>query len=61
MTDIPRLAWPLTLAANGQLVTVEQDSDDDIRQCVSAIVRHRVGDRSDLPEMGLSRAARCAG
>lgn len=53
MTDIPRLAWPVSLAANGQLVTVEQDSDDDIRQCVEAIVRHRVGDRVDVPEMGV--------
>lgn len=50
---ISRLAWPLKLASNGQLATVEQDSDEDIRQCISAIVRHRVGDRVDVPEMGV--------
>jgi hypothetical protein len=53
MTDIPRLAWPLTVSANGQFSAVEQDGDQDIQQCIAAIVRHRVGDRVDLPEMGI--------
>jgi phage baseplate assembly protein W len=53
MTDVPRLAWPLQLAANGQLATVEQDSDEDITQCLRAILLHRVGDRTDVPELGV--------
>lgn len=49
-----RLVWPLTVTAEGNLATVEQDSDDDIRQCIEAIVRYRIGDRYDLPEMGMA-------
>jgi hypothetical protein len=49
-----RLKWPLQLDPAGRLATVEQDSDDDIRQCVEAILRYRVGDRFDRPEMGMA-------
>lgn len=49
-----RLAWPLTVTPEGRLGTVEQDSDDDIRQCIEAILRYRIGDRFDLPEMGMA-------
>lgn len=52
MATTPRLAWPLQLA-DGQLAVVEQDSDQDIVQCIRAIVGHRPGDRVDLPEMGI--------
>ena len=54
MADRPRrLAWPLSLDATGSLATVEQDSDDDIKQCIRAILLTRVGDRADLPELGV--------
>lgn len=53
MTDIPRLAWPLALGVNGQFAVVEQDGSSDIRQCITAIFYHRIGDRSDVPEMGV--------
>lgn len=50
-----RLKWgPMALdPATGRLATVTQDSDDDIRQCIEAVLRHRVGDRFDVPEMGV--------
>lgn len=47
-----RLKWPLDLV-NGSFATVEQDSDEDITQCVKAILKHRPGDREDIPEMGV--------
>lgn len=50
---VPRLKWPLALDAAGQLATVEQDSDEDITQCLKALVLTRVGDRPDLPDMGV--------
>lgn len=49
-----RLAWPLRLdPTTGRLATVEQDSDEDIAQCIRAIVRTRLGGRPDLPDMGV--------
>lgn len=48
-----RLAWPLSVAADGRLATVEQDSGEDIELCARAILLHRVGERSDVPEMGV--------
>lgn len=48
-----RLAWPVTVTNDGQLATVEQDSDQDITQCLRALLRTRIGDRPDLPDMGL--------
>jgi hypothetical protein len=47
-----RLKWPLELAGSS-LATVEQDSDEDIVQCSKAILRHRAGDRTDIPQMGV--------
>lgn len=55
MPDIPqRLAWPLRLnPVTGSLATVDQDSDDDIAQCIKALVLTRPGSRPDLPDMGV--------
>lgn len=47
-----RLKWPMELVG-GSFATVEQDSDEDIVQCLKAILRHRPGDRADIPEMGV--------
>jgi phage baseplate assembly protein W len=46
-----RLAWPLRVV-DGRLATVEQDSPEDIQQCLKAILLTRIGERPDLPEMG---------
>lgn len=50
-----RLRWgPLALnPVTGRLATVPQDSDDDIAQQIEAVVRHRLGRRTDVPEMGV--------
>ena len=47
-----RLKWPLELAG-GSFATVEQDSDEDINQCIKAILMHRPGDRADIVQMGV--------
>lgn len=51
---IERLAWPLTVAANGRMAVVEQDSPEDIVQCIGRVLSHRPGDRTDLPDMGVA-------
>jgi hypothetical protein len=53
MALVPRLKWPLELGALGQLATVEQDSDEDIEQCLKALFLTRVGDRPDMPDVGV--------
>ena len=49
---IERLAFPMRVV-NGRLAVVEQDSDDDVAQCMTAIGRTRRGDRWDQPDMGV--------
>lgn len=49
---IPRLKWPLELVGTS-LATVEQDSDEDIVQCLKGVLRHRPGDRPDIPALGV--------
>jgi phage baseplate assembly protein W len=48
-----RPAWPLRKTADGKLATVEQDSPEDIAQCVLAIARTRPGQRIDAPALGV--------
>lgn len=48
-----RFAIPFRIAANGRLATVEQDSQEDVGQCVAMVLRHRPGDRWDYPQMGV--------
>lgn len=47
----PKLAFPIRFAG-GRPVTVEQDSLDEIAQCVEVALRYPVGFRHDLPEFG---------
>lgn len=54
--DIPHLAVPITFA-NGQAAVVEQDSTDEIAQCVAAIAAYRPGERIDDPEFGIPEQA----
>lgn len=54
MPDVPRLAWPLRLdTSTGGLAVVEQDSPEDITQCLHAIANTTPGDRPDAPDMGI--------
>lgn len=50
-----RLKWgPMAVDPNtGRLATLTQDSDEEITQALEAVLRHRVGDRSDLPGLGV--------
>lgn len=49
-----RLAWPVALRPDGTFATVVQDDDDDIEQCIAAILAYRPGDLADLPELGIA-------
>lgn len=52
MTEIPHLAFPLRLAADG-LAVVEQDELDDVRQCVHVLLRTPLGARPLAPDVGV--------
>lgn len=52
--DIPHLKFPLVLIGT-KLGQVEQDSADDIQQCIATIVSTPLGHSDELPEMGLTR------
>lgn len=45
-------AWPFRVV-DGVVVTVEQDSIEEIEQCVEAVVNTIVGSRIDAPEYGI--------
>lgn len=49
---IPHLKWPIRFTSRGADV-VEQDSMDDIAQCLLAILRTPQGLRHDLPDFGI--------
>lgn len=49
---VPRLSWPLTLDG-ATLATVEQDSLEEIAQCVALVVSTGVGTRVELPDYGI--------
>lgn len=51
MPDV--LKVPLERGRDGHLLTVPQDSDADVAQCLLAIGRTRPGDRWDELEMGV--------
>lgn len=51
--QIPHLAVPIRFE-NDEIAVVEQDSPDDIAQCVEAVLRTIVGTRIDAPEYGIS-------
>lgn len=60
MARIPHLKIPLELAGNS-FATVEQDSPEDIAQCVKIILRTPFGSRDDVPTMGLTEQRYRAG
>lgn len=49
----PHFALPFSLS-NGQAAVVEQDSPDDIANCVEAVLRYTPGWRFADPEFGVS-------
>jgi phage baseplate assembly protein W len=52
MTDIPHFALPLRYL-NGKPVVNEQDSVEDIADCVYAVCVTNPGDREEMPDFGL--------
>ena len=49
--EVPHLRWPLRLAA-GQLLTIEQDTIDDVEQCVHVLLTTPLGTRPLAPDVG---------
>lgn len=53
MPTIPHLAFPLRATLAAGLAAVEQDTYDDVRQCVHAIALTPIGARPLAPDVGL--------
>lgn len=51
MTDIPHFSLPFRVE-RGQVAVTEQDSAEEIADCVEAVLRYRPGERDDEPEFG---------
>ena len=52
---IPHFALPLRVAGDGRFAVVEQDSPDDVAQCVAVVLATPVGSRAEIPEFGAPR------
>lgn len=50
---VPKFAVPFRLGGSSAFAVVEQDSDEEILQCVKAIVRTPIGSHIDDPELGI--------
>ena len=50
--DIPHFDQPFRFGPN-LAVVVEQDTAEDVVNCVAAILRTELGERADLPEFGV--------
>lgn len=50
--DIPHLAYPFTITADGAVV-VQQDSVEEVAACVAAICSFVEGEREDNPTFGI--------
>lgn len=53
MAEVPHLAFPLRMNPDGTLADVEQDTIDDVRQCVHVLLRTEVGSRPLAPDVGI--------
>jgi hypothetical protein len=51
--QIPHFDMPFRFAPGGSVVTVEQNSQEDIDNCVEAIVRTPLGFRAYVPRFGI--------
>lgn len=50
---IPHLKLPLSLDPNGGLSTLEQDSPEDVTQCVAVLLGTDLGERIEDPDYGI--------
>jgi phage baseplate assembly protein W len=55
MPQVPHFALPLRLDAAGRLAVLEQDSADEIAQCVAVVMATPEGSRIEVPEFGVPR------
>lgn len=55
MANPPHLRYPLHLGADGSFDSVEQDTLDDVVQCVRIVSTTPVGTRVELPLFGVPR------
>jgi phage baseplate assembly protein W len=53
MVDVPHFRFPFAIGAGGTFEVIEQDSEDDIGQCVQVLLSTEVGSRVELPEYGI--------
>jgi phage baseplate assembly protein W len=56
MDDVPHLALPLRLAGDS-FASVQQDTLDEARACVAAIVVFPIGSRVESPDFGVPELA----
>ena len=52
MASAPHIEWPFRIV-DGVLQTVEQDSTEEINQCVEAVLNTPLGSRIDAPDYGV--------
>lgn len=57
MPDREQLAYPFQLGSDGRILTVEQDSDDDIEASMAVIVSWPIGTRDSNPDFGIDEQA----
>src|SRR4051794_22468029 len=54
MTEIPHFKLPFQLAADGtRAQVVEQDSDDEILDCIEVLLSTTQGERIEIPDYGI--------
>jgi phage baseplate assembly protein W len=51
--EVPHLKVPLELADDGSFAVVEQDTIDDVRQCVQVLLHTPLGIRPLAPDIGV--------
>lgn len=56
MIDVPKIRMPFTVTADG-IGLIEQDTIDEIGQCVYAVLATPLGSRAVDPEFGLNDQA----
>lgn len=51
--QVPHLAYPFHFGRDGSAAVLEQDSIDEITQCVEVFLRTEEGQRVELPDYGI--------
>lgn len=50
---VPHFSFPFRLGSNGSFAVVEQDSPDEVGDCVQVLLSTPTGSRVELPEYGI--------